>query len=55
VDFGDAKILDAIFLGQFLLLSTTVLNDNNLAELREEAFAQPYNHVPHFFMDFRTI
>jgi len=27
VDFGHIKILDAIFLGQFLLLSTTVLND----------------------------
>jgi len=25
VDFGHAKFLDAIFLGQFLLLSTTVL------------------------------
>jgi len=28
VDFGQVKILDAIFLGQSLLLSTTVLNDN---------------------------
>jgi len=28
VDFGHVKILDAIFLGQFLQLSTTVLNDN---------------------------
>jgi len=27
VDFGHAKISDAIFLGQFLLLSTIVLND----------------------------
>jgi len=28
VDFGHIKISDAIFLGQSLLLSTTVLNDN---------------------------
>jgi len=27
VDFGHSKILDAIFLGQSLILSTTVLND----------------------------
>jgi len=27
VDFGQAKISDTIFLGQSLLLSTTVLND----------------------------
>jgi len=29
VDFGHAKISDAIFSGQSLLLSTTVLNDDN--------------------------
>jgi len=27
VDFRHAKILDAIFMGQSLLLSTTILND----------------------------
>jgi len=31
VDFGYTKISDAIFLGQSLLLSTTVLNDKPLA------------------------
>jgi len=35
VDFGYVKILDAIFLGQFLLLSTSVLNDNNKMEKQE--------------------
>jgi len=30
VDFGHAKISDAIFSGQSLLLSTTVLNDIDL-------------------------
>jgi len=29
VDFGHAKISDAIFLGQSLLLSTTALNKNS--------------------------
>jgi len=37
VDFGHAKILDAIFLGQSLLLSTTVLNDiSNLLQISNE-------------------
>jgi len=35
VDFGHAKILDAIFLGQFLLLSTTVLNDTYVRITKE--------------------
>jgi len=30
VDFGHVKISDAIFLGQSLLLSTTLLNDKSL-------------------------
>jgi len=32
MDFGHSKISNAIFPGQSLLLSTTVLNDNNYVD-----------------------
>jgi len=35
VDFGHAKISDAIFSGQSLLLSTTVLNDKTTFTLKD--------------------
>jgi len=36
VDFGHNKISDAIFAGQYLLLSTTVLNDRH-SRIEKEA------------------